>query len=394
MRKDQLVKALLASPATSVKSSASKVAAQSGAAAKAGVGKTLPVGKKLAAPVRRAPSAKAPIARQRRVTTSGSAGSNGSARKSAATPDRPQRTTPRRVAEPLRRAKERFELAQHLSNGSEAVPSAEPRADRIVIMVRDCYWLHAYWEVKRQSVERAKAAMGQDWHLARPTLRVLEVSDGGMTSASERIVQEIEIHGGVSNWYIHVSDPPKSYRVEIGYRGRTGKFYSIARSNVVTTPRPGSSDALDENWADVARNFEKIYAMSGGYSAEIARTELQELFEERLRRPMGSSLGAGFASGAGIEGLLAMPRDLELSVDAEMILFGSTRADARVTMRGEPVKLRPDGTFTVRMSLPNQRQVIPVVAYAAGGAEQRTVVLAVERNTKIMEPVVCESNAE
>lgn len=44
------------------------------------------------------------------------------------------------------------------------------------------------------------------------------------------------------------------------------------------------------------------------------------------------------------------------------------------------------------MSLPNQRQVIPVVAYAASGAEQRTIVLAVERNTKIMEPVVREAS--
>jgi hypothetical protein len=355
------------------------------------VAKSLPVGKKLAPPVRRSPGGKSPIGRQRRV-----ASANGSARKPVAPPARsPRRVVEaRRVAEPLRLAKERFELAQNLSNGSGAASATEPRADRIVVMVRDCFWLHAYWEVKRHSVERAKAAMGQDWHLARPALRVLEVTEGGTTSASERLAQEIEIHGGVSNWYIHVTDPPRSYRIEIGYLGRSGKFFSLARSNVVTTPRPGSSDALDENWADVARNFEKIYAMSGGYSSEVAASELQELFEERLRRPMGSSLGAGFASGAGIEGLLAMPRDLELSVDAEMILFGSTRSDARVTLRGEPVKLRPDGTFTVRMSLPNQRQVIPVVAYAAGGAEQRTVVLAVERNTKIMEPVLRESSSE
>jgi hypothetical protein len=42
------------------------------------------------------------------------------------------------------------------------------------------------------------------------------------------------------------------------------------------------------------------------------------------------------------------------------------------------------------MSLPNQRQVIPVVASSPDGAEQRTVILALERNTKVMEPVVRE----
>jgi len=32
------------------------------------------------------------------------------------------------------------------------------------------------------------------------------------------------------------------------------------------------------------------------------------------------------------------------------------------------------------------------VASAANGAEQRTIVLAVERNTKVMEPLVREAN--
>jgi len=32
--------------------------------------------------------------------------------------------------------------------------------DRLVVMVRDPYWLHAYWELSRKSVERAKVALG------------------------------------------------------------------------------------------------------------------------------------------------------------------------------------------------------------------------------------------
>ena len=96
--------------------------------------------------------------------------------------------------------------------------------------------------------------------------------------------------------------------------------------------------------------------------------------------------------GDGVNGLLATPRRLKFDVDAELIVFGSTKPNARVTLRGEPVKLRPDGSFTVRMSLPNQRQVIPVVASSPDGAEQRTIVLALERNTKVMEPVVRESS--
>jgi hypothetical protein len=262
--------------------------------------------------------------------------------------------------------------------------------ERIVVMVRDPYWLHAYWEVKRQSVERVQAAMSQDWHTARPYLRLLEVSNGSSTRTSERVVRDIEVHGGVSNWYVHVENSPNSYRLELGYIGSSGRFFPLVRSNVVNTPEPGSSDAIDENWTDVAENFDKIYAMSGGYSPDNNSLELQELFEERLRRPMGSPMVTRY--GSGIEGLFASSEDFKFQVDAEIIVYGVTSPNSHVSLRGEPVRLRPDGTFTVRMSLPNQRQVIPVVASAANGGEQRTIVLAVERNTKVMEPVLRDAN--
>ncbi|MGI9519388.1 MAG: DUF4912 domain-containing protein, partial [Pirellulaceae bacterium] len=64
--------------------------------------------------------------------------------------------------------------------------------------------------------------------------------------------------------------------------------------------------------------------------------------------------------------------------------------EATVTLAGEPVKLRNDGTFEVRMSLPDRRQVLPVVACSRDGTEQRTTVVAIERNTKVMEPITRE----
>ena len=48
--------------------------------------------------------------------------------------------------------------------------------------------------------------------------------------------------------------------------------------------------------------------------------------------------------------------------------------------------------IVLRYSLPNCRQVIPAVARSRDGLEQRTIVLAVERNTKTMEPVMREAN--
>lgn len=275
-------------------------------------------------------------------------------------------------------------------NGAAAAKNGDVTKDRVVLIVRDPFWLQASWEVTRQSVQRAQAAMAEQWHTARPTLRVLEVENSGTTSSAERVLREIAVHGGVHRWYIDVHDAPKSYRVDLGYLGSNGKFFSVARSNMVTTPRPGSSDAIEEDWLDVADNYEKIFALSGGYTDESSSHELQEAFEEHLQRPLGPPSGRQF--GVGAERMLRRKRDFLFEVDAEMVVFGKTQADAHVSLSGEPVKLRPDGTFAVRMALPDRRQVIPVVASSRDGHEQRTIVIAVERNTKAMEPMIRESS--
>jgi hypothetical protein len=264
--------------------------------------------------------------------------------------------------------------------------------DRIVVMVRDPYWLHAYWELTRHAVSRAEAALGQDWHSARPILRVLDVSSRETTSTSESVVRDIDIHGGCNNWYIDVGNPPRSFRVDIGYLSRSGRFFVLARSNVVSTPRAGVSDLIDENWSDLdPRSADRLYAMSGGYDPTASSLELKQLFEERLRRPMGSPAVTSFGSGAWPPGKL---RKFWFQLDAELIVYGATEANARVTLQGEPVKLRPDGTFTMRFSLPDSRQIIPAVAASADGVEERTIVLAVERNTKHLEPLINDINNE
>ena len=298
----------------------------------------------------------------------------------------------RKIQEDQERRKDLAGPVRLPSAGDEnSTPRVDVTKDRIVLLVRDPYWLHCFWELTRQSIQRVQAAMAEYWHGAQPMLRLMEVESNGTTSTAERVVREIPIHGGVHNWYIDVQSPPRSFRVELGYSATNGRFFSVCRSNAVTTPRPGSADAIDENWADVAENYERIFAQSGGYNEENNSTELQELFEERLKRPMGSPASTRF--GVGADSILNRKRDFKFEVDAEMIVFGNTKPDAHVMLGGEPVKLRPDGSFTVRLSMPDRRQVIPIVACSKDGVEQRTVVLAVERNTKIMEPMLRESSS-
>lgn len=268
---------------------------------------------------------------------------------------------------------------------SMQVKEPEPQTDKIVLLVRDPYWLHAYWEVTKATVQRAKAALANSWHSAKPVLRLLEINNDTI-GAVENVLKEIPVHGGVKNWYIDVSDPPHAYRVALGYMTDEGKFYLIATSNEVRTPAPGNG-SLDENWSDVKDEYEKYYALSGGYDKTVNSGELQTVFEQKLRQPMEAPMFAKLGLGMG-----GQTYELPFEVDAQLVVYGATAPGTKVTMSGEPVQLEDDGTFCVRMGLPDRRQVLPIVASSRDGSEQRTTVLAVERNTKVMEPVTRDPN--
>ena len=268
-----------------------------------------------------------------------------------------------------------------VNRGASRTRAEEQHQDRIVLMVRDSYWLQASWEITRASVERAESALSERWHTAVPMLRLLSVSDVN-NNCAESVERDIPVHGGVDNWYIDVDDPPSRYRVVIGYLPDNGEFYTVCRSNVVETPRPGECERLDEHWHDIAEDYERIYSLSGGYETDAG--DLKEVFEERLCRsmPLRGEQGQTVADPA-----LLRQSKLPFDVDAELIIFGKTSASASVMVAGRPVKLQADGSFTVRMELPDKRQVLPVTAESRDGLRQRTTVVAVERNTKVMEPV-------
>jgi hypothetical protein len=286
----------------------------------------------------------------------------------------------RRIAEVRERLAQAKNLATRADGGRGSRSS--PR-DRMVLMVRGPHWMHVYWDLTPRSITRAQAALGQEWHAAKPVLRVLQMESDAQGSPSEQVIREIAVHGGVKNWYIDVREPLRC-RVEIGYVTPSGRFHALVRSNAVTTPAASQCDTLDAHWGDIVDDCERIYAMSGGYSPENNSTELQDLFEERLQRPMGPPPAQASTAEPMPEN--NRPVNFQIEVDAEMIVYGATQPNAYVTLQGEPLKLRPDGTFRVRVEMPNKRQVIPIVASAADGSARQTVVMAIERNTKSMEP--------
>ena len=307
--------------------------------------------------------------------------SNGSVRKRKSASAVPIRSDSA-IAQKIRAEREREENLKNLSlvNSLDRDPQA-PKSDRMILVVRDGYWLQAYWEITKTTVQRVKVAFNGSWHRAKPVLQLLEITSDGNTNSVENVVQEIEIHGGVKNWYIHIDQPAKSYRVAIGYLVPHERFHLICKSNQVITPA-ASMGGIDEHWTDITNEVEKYYALSGGYDAKMMSGDLQAVFEEKARQPMNAP--AFERLGSGINGNAT---EFDFQVDAHMIIHGSTNANGSVMIAGEPVRLQKDGTFTLKVDLPDRRQVLPVVASSRDGTQQRTTVLAVERNTKVMEPV-------
>jgi len=268
------------------------------------------------------------------------------------------------------------DLAQQFQTG-------EADSDGIVLIVRDAFWLQACWSILPQTVQRCQVALADEWHLAQPVIRLFAIKDHGSTHGVEDFSRDIPIHGGVRNWYIDVQDPPSDFRVALGYLTAGGRFHLICKSNIVTTPFPGKCDSMKGHWDDIAENYQKYFSLSGGYAEGKATDELREVFEQQLRRPM-SSPSLGHVSSSTRMG------SLDFQVDAEMIVFGSVDPNAKVTLAGEPVQVQPDGSFKVQMSMPDRRHVLPVVACSRDGSQKRTTVLAIEKNTKILEPVNCD----
>jgi hypothetical protein len=70
-----------------------------------------------------------------------------------------------------------------------------------------------------------------------------------------------------------------------------------------------------------------------------------------------------------------------LNVNAELVIYGATEPDARVTIAGRAIQLRPDGTFSYRFALPDGTYLLPVIAVSKAD-DARKAELGFSRWTK------------
>lgn len=245
------------------------------------------------------------------------------------------------------------------------------RKNYIDASVSDTHWIRVQWDLTRDTIRRAESRLGSDWHTAVPTLRLLAVAVDDVNSVSELKVKDVVIEAGVNTWYVHVPSESRSYRIHIGYKTRTGQFFALAKSNVCAMP------LLNANLAP---------GLNGHHSVRGEAAEAIEAGDNkssgRLGRPLGFSTLSHFGPAATEE---REKGEFTFKLDTELVVHGSTRPGSMLTVQGDAIDLRDDGSFTIRVNQPEGRQVIAFTAMSPRGSERRMIVLGVERNTKELE---------
>lgn len=274
----------------------------------------------------------------------------------------------------------------HLITGPRALPPVESMAipegygiTRIVAMVRDPYWMHAYWEITGEKFSELEKKFGDQWTSCRLALRVYD------RTRKPAVFFDVDPGYGSRSWYLNVS-PGRKYQVAVGVIDPQGRFTEIAVSQITETPSDQVSDVVDDKWLVPDEVYNEIFAASGGHESQ-ARSSAEAGKEARafLMGEIGSEAVSSFSSAEMQK--FRRQRGFRLWVATELILYGATEPDARVTIQGKEIKLRGDGTFSARFALPDGTIDIPVTALSGDGIEERCIETSVAKKSEEKEPV-------
>jgi hypothetical protein len=319
--------------------------------------------------------------------------------------------------------------AQHF--GAEAELPESYGTKKLFLTARDPHWLYAHWDLT-QSQQLKLNAQSSDGHLV---LRVYANKIEGHP------LYEIHVHPESRHWFAHVERAGNSYIAELGYYSALGKWTRVSISSGTMTPPDAVSSDDDTEFATIPFEFPfaklmeiikaavrdnlplaqaieelrrnghpdlpRVTAATTPISTwtpqqekaltkiinidEVRRVwmgslEITELIRRKLAHEI-SSLGVssfGVSSLSSPFGGIERTKGFWFNVNAELIIYGATEPDAKVTLGGHEIKLRSDGTFSFRFALPDGKYDLPAVAVSADGDDARAAELKFSRETEYL----------
>ncbi len=298
---------------------------------------------------------------------------------------------------------------------------------RIVLLPRDPQWAYAYWDISIEDKNELRHQGGQQL-----ALRIYDITDIDLDAQSPHSIQEYALDEMTREWYIPIPVSDRSYTIDIGYRCGDGRWLMLARSASISIPPVYPSDWVEDIFITVPweeelagktfaelvppsrkpieasetaqtgtternRIYDRIFGVSE--SAEFMRIDgsiygsMQHLPSESVSSfvfPSGVGMWAlpttsGVnMSGVGMSGIgIAGNRERQfwLVADAELIVYGATEPDAKVTIGNRQIELNADGTFRFQMSFQDGNIDYPIIAVAKDGEQSRSIHMTFDRST-------------
>lgn len=305
---------------------------------------------------------------------------------------------------------------------------------KLFITARDPHWLYANWDLTHDQQSKLNARSAEGHLILRVYLNKIEGHP----------VYEIHVHPESRHWFAHVERAGYAYTAELGYYSAVGRWTRVASSSATVTPPDSVSENGEAEFATIPFEFPfaklmeivkaavrenrplaqaveelrraghpalprvngqpittwtqeqeaalaKIIAVDDSRRVWMGSLEITELIRRRLQQEMSSF---GLTSSLGVSSLgissLSSPfgglpaKGFWFMVNAELIIYGATEPNAKVTLGGTEVKLRPDGSFSFRFALPDGNYDLPAVAVSADGTDARAADLKFSRQTQYM----------
>jgi uncharacterized protein len=307
---------------------------------------------------------------------------------------------------------------------------------KLLLAARDPHWLYAHWDLTREQL-REYDRLSADGHLVlrayvesvspEPFTEVhvhpesrnwfVHVGRGGT-----RFVAELGYYAKANGRWTRISlsaptlTPPDvvssdtsvnfaSIPIEVPFEQLLAVIKTALSENVPLAEAilqlraegfkglPGPQELKTGKWTQVQeRALAELISMDSVRRIWMGSLEITELIRRQLAREISSAAVAQFslpgkerlgalASVSSPFGGLERKKGFWFTVNAELIIYGATEADAKVTIGGREIKLRPDGSFSFRFSLPDGQHELPVVAVSADLTDGRAAELKFNRHT-------------
>lgn len=247
----------------------------------------------------------------------------------------------------------------------------------LVLMQKDPNWLQAFWEVSESRLKKVQA--GKE----KLVLRLFDISsDLTVRRSKKRTFKDIEIPVDAKTWYVQNQNKEGGFKAAIGTTSGSSFSPIIETGEMQTFSFEGIQPKADNLFFKASLGAANIGGSnSSGLSSVSAESWLEKLASSSESMFSGSLSSGALASSISKDSV-NYGKDFFLWVKTRLIVYGGTRPDAHLQVRGESFPLNPDGTFSLEMDLPDSTQVIPVFATDKDGDFPTTIVPIVVKRTE------------